>query len=131
MSDKNSPERIWLQCDPDNNLYDTTWCKDKINDTDAEYILASVAAERYAEKDEEIKARIANREIDKEEIEYLKERCARLLELLNRWLGEVPPCICISAYKNRGLADPSCRRCDMDDELIEETRAALDKEERG
>ena len=61
MSNITLPERIWLQHDPENtgepfdDAEGVTWCKDKINDTDAEYILASVAAERCAGMRDELK----------------------------------------------------------------------------
>ena len=58
MMDK-IPERIWLQVygdeDPELGLppddWETTWCEDKINDSDVEYVLAS--------KFEELEAKFA------------------------------------------------------------------------
>ena len=42
---KNIPEKIYLQVDPENenpndfnDLHEVTWCQDKINDNDIEYI---------------------------------------------------------------------------------------------
>ena len=53
---KNIPERIYLQIDADgetpenfNELHGVSWCSDKINDNDIEYVLASSA--RAKEKD--------------------------------------------------------------------------------
>jgi hypothetical protein len=45
-----SPERIYLQHDPEdtgepfNEAHEVTWCADKINDTDIEYVRADLAA---------------------------------------------------------------------------------------
>ena len=45
-----APERIWLQDDGDWQLYDhgdehVTWCQDKVNDNDTEYVRADLLAE--------------------------------------------------------------------------------------
>ncbi len=41
-----SPDRIYLQYDPDG---ETTWCEDKINDDDIEYVIATRLAQAEAE----------------------------------------------------------------------------------
>lgn len=40
MTDKTMPDRIWLQDEGD--WEDTTWCMDRINDGDVEYIRADL-----------------------------------------------------------------------------------------
>ena len=36
-----APERIWLQLEPEEiAYYEQTWCADKINESDTEYVLA-------------------------------------------------------------------------------------------
>lgn len=52
---KDAPEVIYLQHDPENTgepfseAHEVTWCKDKINDTDIQYVRADLA-ERLASK---------------------------------------------------------------------------------
>jgi len=41
-----NPDRIYLQYDPDG---ETTWCEDKINDDDIEYVIATKLAQAEAE----------------------------------------------------------------------------------
>lgn len=41
MSDQ-PPERIWLQGDGLDGTYYETWCQDKINDTDTEYVRGDI-----------------------------------------------------------------------------------------
>ena len=55
------PERIWLQSDddPESDWFAeliVTWCQDKINDEDVEYILATKYAEMEAENERLVEA---------------------------------------------------------------------------
>ena len=40
MTANKAPEKIYLQIDPDEWIGGTTWCEDRINDSDIEYIRA-------------------------------------------------------------------------------------------
>lgn len=51
------PERIYLQVDPEgyNQEINTTWCQDRINDDDVEYVRADLLCDADCEKCEEYK----------------------------------------------------------------------------
>ena len=59
MNEYEAPERIWLQVDPDglcpgewDSLDGATWCADKINDNDVEYVRADTVEWLKLERDE-------------------------------------------------------------------------------
>jgi len=85
---KTIPEKIYLQVDgePWTELGGITWCQDKINDTDVEYVIVDmVNRSRAANKnllDQIIKIAIANRELREDLLEARKlyAECKRKLE---------------------------------------------------
>ena len=65
MSEKQPPKRIWLnwygdsiENGPPKHLEDVTWCEDKIEDCDVEYVAASEIAALKAELDEKTQSAI-------------------------------------------------------------------------
>ena len=48
---ESGPEHIWLQCGEDRDESTTTWCVDRINDSDVEYVKASALAAAEAARD--------------------------------------------------------------------------------
>ncbi len=67
---RKAPNTIWLQVDPEGESYDPeyydaddmTWCKDKINDNDVEYVRADHVAEIEKQRDELLAALTKARE---------------------------------------------------------------------
>ena len=42
-----NPKKIYLQVEPEDDIHEgITWCEDRINDTDIEYIRADLAKEK-------------------------------------------------------------------------------------
>lgn len=75
-----APKRIWLQHDPENDggpfneAHEVTWCADKINDNDIEYVRADLHRARC----EEYRAKLRECERDAEKMrkgEFICQRC--------------------------------------------------------
>ena len=70
MSDQQAPKQIYLQAYDSDSYDDNTWCVDRINDEDIEYILQSEYDQLKAENDQ---LRAENEQL-REGLEYIVNR---------------------------------------------------------
>jgi uncharacterized small protein (DUF1192 family) len=90
-----SPERIYLQHDPEdtgepfNEAHEVTWCADKINDTDIEYVRADLAAAQPQDSEPIIDALSKRVDAQQAEIERLEHDISSYIRITRHQANEI------------------------------------------